>query len=375
MKPSATYPGWLLRSMLSIPSVSGKEDRVARFLAEQMDSLGMESYVDEIGNVHGITGPDDAPTVMLLGHIDTVPGNVPVCRVGDLLYGRGAVDAKGPMAAMTCAAARTSGVRVHVVGAVGEEAPESRGAQHVLATVDPPDAVVIGEPSGWDGVCLGYKGRVGVGFEVSKPTLHTSSPVPTAVESAMEFSRAVEDYLSAVSRSDNPISFEAATGTLIHITGDLGHAEAFITCRVPPGFDFDAFALHLRRHSEGKVWFDDTVPAVRRSRGDLVASQLRAAIQANGGRPKLKVKAGTADMNLLDVWDTPMAAYGPGDAHLDHTCDEHIAMSEFTRSIDVLETALTRVGTSLRKSAEAAPVGGSRRAESTTLGTVACDAS
>ena len=343
----ADEPGRLLRAMLSIPSVSGQEGAVATFLAEQMARLGLRSSVDAVGNVHGVIGPVDAPTVMLLGHIDTVPGVVPVCRVGDLLYGRGAVDAKGAIVAMTHAATRARDVRVHVVGAVGEEVAGARGARHVMASVPRPDAVVIGEPSGWEGVCLGYKGRVGVHYEIERPLQHTSSPEPTAVAMAAEFARMVEDQMRAASDGGEPVGFANAQATLVRLTGDLGRAEALLTCRVPPGFDFAAFEARARRFPHTRVELDEQVPAVRRTRHDVVVSRLRAAIAAHGGSPVLKLKAGTSDMNTIEPWQVPMAAYGPGDAHLDHTDDEHIPLPELSRSVEVLTTALDGMGARL----------------------------
>ncbi|WP_405983583.1 M20/M25/M40 family metallo-hydrolase [Streptomyces sp. NBC_00872] len=341
------YPAWLLRAALSIPSVSGQELALAGFLAEQMTGLGFDAHVDEVGNVHGVIGPSTGPTVMLLGHIDTVPGQVPVCQVGDLLYGRGSVDAKGSIVTMICAAARDRQVRVHVVGAVGEEVAGSRGAGHVMATVPRPAAVVIGEPSGWDGVCLGYKGRTGLGYEMRQPPLHTSSPEPTAVERAARFAHEVQGYLRGLSPEQDPVAFGVAAGTLTRLHGDLARAEAFLTCRVPPGFDFAALESFARGLPHTRIWVDERVPGVTRPRADPVVSQLRAAIAAQGARPTLKRKAGTSDMNTLDPWGVPMAAYGPGDAHLDHTTDEHISLSELYRAIDVLALALPRLSRQL----------------------------
>ena len=54
-------------------------------------------------NAVGIKG-DGPQEIMLLGHIDTFPGNPPVRREGDLLYGRGSVDAKGPLCTFAAAA-------------------------------------------------------------------------------------------------------------------------------------------------------------------------------------------------------------------------------------------------------------------------------
>ena len=70
--------------------------------------------------------------LVLLGHIDTVAGHPPVMHRDGELYGRGAVDAKGPLAAFATAAAMSGhgpGWRIVVVGAVEEEAATSKGAR------------------------------------------------------------------------------------------------------------------------------------------------------------------------------------------------------------------------------------------------------
>ena len=69
-----------------------------------MQALGFHSYVDDAGNAVGEAGA--GPEIVLLGHIDTVPGVVPVRIEDGKLYGRGSVDAKGPFATFVAAAAR-----------------------------------------------------------------------------------------------------------------------------------------------------------------------------------------------------------------------------------------------------------------------------
>ncbi|MFD7326300.1 [LysW]-lysine hydrolase [Streptomyces sp. NPDC059875] len=349
------YPARLLRGLVGIPSVSGREQRASAYLVGQMERLGMRARVDAVGNAVGEIGAADGPTVLLLGHIDTVPGDIAVCQVGDLLYGRGTVDAKGPLAAMTCAAVRAAAaeprLRVIVAGAVGEEVPGSRGARHLLRTLPAPDAVVIGEPSGWDGVCLGYKGRVGVEYEVSRPPMHTSSPEETAVEAAAAFWRGVDAYMRRASGPHEGVSFDAAAATLVRLDGDIRDAAASITCRVPAGFDFDDFQRFVDDtavHAAARL--DERVPAVRRGVSDPVARALRNAIRLHGGRPVLRLKAGTSDMNVIEhQWPVPMVAYGPGDAHLDHTDDEHIDLGDLHRSVAVLTRALTDLAGVLRR--------------------------
>src|SRR5262249_3283698 len=155
-------PVAFLEQALRIPSVSGQEGEVARFLVEQMGALGFHSYVDGAGNAVGEAG--QGPEIVLLGHIDTVPGAVPARIEDGKLYGRGSVGAKGPFAALVAAAARLLErgelrARLVLIGAVEEEAASSKGAHHVVDRYAP-IACVIGEPSGWDRLTLGYKGRL-----------------------------------------------------------------------------------------------------------------------------------------------------------------------------------------------------------------------
>src|SRR5438105_13196655 len=120
-----------------------------------MSERGFRASVDDAGNAVGEIGAGPKE-VVLLGHIDTVPGEIPVRIEGDELIGRGAVDAKGPLAAFVAAATKVvDGVRVIVVGAVEEESPPSAGARY-RATLAAPYWCVIGEPAGWDATRVAY---------------------------------------------------------------------------------------------------------------------------------------------------------------------------------------------------------------------------
>src|SRR3989454_4810725 len=168
----------LVRGLVGIPSVSCQEGEAVEWLVARMGERGFRVSVDDAGNAVGEIG--DGPThVVLLGHIDTVPGEIPVRIEGDELVGRGAVDAKGPLAAFVAAATEPPpGVRVTVVGAVEEESPTSAGARY-RATLEAPDWCVIGEPSGWDAVTVAYKGRLTLELSLSRDARHGASPAPT----------------------------------------------------------------------------------------------------------------------------------------------------------------------------------------------------
>src|SRR5512139_736179 len=94
----------LLEGLLQRYSPTGQEAEAVNYLVAQMQAAGLEACVDEAGNAVGVLG-DGPREVMLLGHIDTVPGFIEVRRDDDLLYGRGSVDAKGPLACFVAATA------------------------------------------------------------------------------------------------------------------------------------------------------------------------------------------------------------------------------------------------------------------------------
>ncbi|MBX6341927.1 MAG: M20/M25/M40 family metallo-hydrolase, partial [Thermomicrobiaceae bacterium] len=75
---------------------------------------------------------------------------------------------------------------------------------------------------------------------------------------------------------------------------------------------------------------------------------LTAPTRGVGGAPRLKVKTGTSDMNLVGpAWGCPIVAYGPGDSRLDHTPHEHVDLAELERGVAVLTAAIERVAAQL----------------------------
>jgi [amino group carrier protein]-lysine/ornithine hydrolase len=349
---STSDPTELLREMVEISSVTGAEAELTRHLVRRLPDFGLAARVDEVGNVLAESGSDGAgvPFVLMVGHLDTVPGDIPVRLEDRTLHGRGTVDAKGPLAAMFCAAARLRTefpARLLVVGAVDEEGG-SRGA-HALLDRYRPDAVVIGEPSGVDGVTLGYRGILRLRYEVSRPRTHTSGPDLNATELAAEFWQAVRAELDH--ESDGP-RFHQAAPALVGFTGDVVGAALDISCRLPPGFDADGLLHRLRAHSgDGTVTVVEHVPATSSRRTDLVAQSLASAIRRHGRTVRYVHKLGTSDMNVLrGRWPVPMAAYGPGDSRLDHRDDERIDLDEFLAAVDILTTSVRELSARLRRS-------------------------
>ncbi|WMX43988.1 M20/M25/M40 family metallo-hydrolase [Streptomyces roseicoloratus] len=339
-----TWAVGLLRGMLEIPSSSYQERALADHLAEAMADLGFRAHIDTVGNVIGVIERGDGPTLMLLGHLDTVPGQVPVRSEDGRLYGRGAVDAKGPLAAMICAAASAADFpgRIVVIGVVEEETPKSRGAMAIRATHDRPDALIVGEPSGWSSVVIGYKGKLDLRYTVTCPATHPSNPEPKASELAVESWNALLDLLGPDAGHD---AFAKPGATLVQVNADLTSATVDLSVRTPPGFDTEGLVTGLReRLPAGRLEVLNAVEACRADRSNPAVRALVSGIRKVHAQPRLVVKTATSDMNTLaEVWDIPMATYGPGDSRLDHADTEHIVLSDFLRGIDVLSHAISEL--------------------------------
>lgn len=329
----------LLVELVSIPSPSGEEaacaDRVHSFFEEH----GREVWRDEMGNVRA--PGDDA--VLLTSHLDTVPGSPPVRVEDGKLWGRGSVDAKGSLAAMAVAAVLTG---VSFAGVVREET-DSAGAAHLITDRPQPDAVINGEPSGWQGITLGYRGSMRGTYTATTPAGHAAGPDPNAIEDALGWYEALvadvvaDDAVGFNSYSLTPVSIEGGP------TDGWTGVEASITVdgRIPPGGSAEAIRSASTVGDGGRVEWERPIPPVVADARSRVANALRASIREVGGVPRLLHKTGTADMNrYADAWEVPIASYGPGDSALDHTADEHLRLAAFDDAVSVLQSTAIRLG-------------------------------
>jgi len=246
----------LLEGLLNIYSPTGQEAEAVNYLVARMREAGLEAFVDEAGNAVGVIGEGEK-TVMLIGHIDTVPGFIPVSREGDKLSGRGAVDAKGPLACFVAAAARMRELGEHadsplqrrlvVIGAVGEEG-DSRGAHHIKDKYRPA-FTIIGEPSGWERITLGYKGSAWFEYRARRALAHTSAKNESACEAAVGFWNRVTAWAGERNSATQKV-FEQVSPTLrgMHSDSDgfTESAELKFGVRLPPGLSVEALETALR---------------------------------------------------------------------------------------------------------------------------------
>lgn len=182
----------LCQELIRRPSLSGQEQACARFLQETMERLGYDQVtVDRWGSVVGrLRGRRPGQRILLDGHMDTVPaedtaswhhppfsGEVENGRI----YGRGASDMKGSVAAMVLAAAalaRDTGGdfagELYVSCSVQEECFEGVACREILQAVKP-DCVIVGEATDAR-LNIGQRGRAEVVLETQGVSCHSSNP-------------------------------------------------------------------------------------------------------------------------------------------------------------------------------------------------------
>lgn len=332
-------------------SPSGQERAAVEWLVTRMESLNYDdAFVDEAGNAVGVMGRGPKQ-VVLLGHIDTVPGEIIVRRDGippyEKLYGRGTVDAKGPLACFVDAVARAR-VRENwqfvVIGAVEEER-DSDGVRYVVNRYKP-DFAIIGEPNQWDRVGLGYKGSAWANVTVRRRQVHTASGEQTAAEAAIEVWLKIKAYVDAFN-ADKPKAFDKLLLTLRAMDSQSNDFEQWarlkVGVRLPVQFSPEDWYRQLEQlvgdANVERLGF--AVPAWLCEKNTKLVRGFLSAIRSQGGEPRFVYKTGTADLNIVaPVWKCPAVVYGPGDSALDHTPNEHIALTDYTKGVSVLAHVL-----------------------------------
>ena len=182
----------LCRKLIQVRSYSGEEKEVSDCLKEFMESNGFhEVAVDRYGNTIGhIKGNRPGKRILFDGHMDTVPitredqWQAPPLSADikdGKIYGRGASDMKGALAAMACAAADFArdcqndfAGDIYVAGVVHEECFEGLAAREISAYAKP-DYVVIGEASQLN-LKIGQRGRAEIVVETFGVPAHSANP-------------------------------------------------------------------------------------------------------------------------------------------------------------------------------------------------------
>ena len=345
----------LTRELIDIPSITGEELEVGRFLRSYLKSLGYRVEVQEVtegrANIIAMTG-NTQPRVVFSTHMDTVPPHISASEDGENIYGRGACDAKGIMAAQitACEQLRAEGItETGLLFTVDEEAG-SAGAR--VANLHPLAAscryLINGEPTD-NKLATGSKGSLRLSLRTKGRAAH--SAYPEHGDSAIE---RLLDVLADIRKAAWPIDeFFGET------TCNIGTIQGGTRTNVIPA---EAHAdLHFRLVTPAA--------AVKEKLEELVAGRALVEYLSLTEPVRMLELEGfdscivrfTTDIPQLSNWGQPLLI-GPGsilDAHTDH---ERVGKRDLTEAVELYvrlaKTLLAREAIAAAAQREAEGAGG-----------------
>jgi acetylornithine deacetylase len=316
----------LARQLVDIDSTTGREGEVAAILAAYLRRRGysvLEQPLD--GQRSNVIAAVGEPRVVLSTHFDCVPPFFPSRIEDDRLYGRGACDAKGILAAQIAAAERLRAAgetRVGLLFVAGEERG-SDGAVAANRIASQSSYLINGEPTENK---LGAATRGVFRIRLKAPGRAAHTGYPELGESAIE---KLVDVLLGLRTAAWPVD---------EILGRTHYTVGLIAGGVAPNV--------VPPHAEAEVIFR-TVAAheeVRRKLREVVGDVVAIEEVLEVPPVRLKTLPGfatgvfsyTTDIPLLDKWGAPLLL-GPGSIHVAHTDHEHVRLAELEAAVVLYE--------------------------------------
>jgi acetylornithine deacetylase len=313
----------LATELLAIPSLSGHEHAVTDFVHDVLAARGWDVRTQPVssGRVN-LWATHGQGQVTLSTHLDTVPAFFPPRRENGKLYGRGACDAKGILAAMLCAAdglAKDGEKRIDLLFVVGEEA-RSDGARAAARLPATSRWLVNGEPTE-SKLVSASKGSLRLILRTEGQEAH--SAYPERGRSAVHAMIALLAELRALRLPSDPVLGDTTLnigtihgGTAANVLA--GACEVEIMIRLVD--DAEDVKKEIARLAGGRAEIEW---------GSYIPTQKYHVIE---GFPTTTV-AYTSDVPILARWGTPLM-YGPGSIHHAHTEAEHVSIEELRSAVD-----------------------------------------
>lgn len=357
---SSAYAIELLKKALEIYTPSRSEAQLANLIKEKcLDDLGFEKVsIDSVGNVIATKG-SGCPRILLCGHMDTVPGQIPVRIDSGFLFGRGASDAKAPLISMLLASSEFKQRGTIIFAGVVDEEGNATGIKELVKNKLSVDYAIFGEPSGIDKITISYKGRLALRLTCDVlDSAHASAPwlSKNSIEEVYEVWKMLSNEISSkYNKTDKKSEFVSLS--LTEISGGSSHnvtpqkCKITIDTRVPNGVKclevLDSLDNSIKNISEirkVKITYrieDITEPFEADHSSPLVRALSLSILDVCKIRPLLLRKTGTGDMNVLgNSLKIPVVTYGPGEPHMSHTKDERVEIQSYLTSIEIYNRAL-----------------------------------
>jgi N-acetyl-ornithine/N-acetyl-lysine deacetylase len=339
----------LLYELVKIPSTSTNEREISFFLENKLAELGME-LTRSGNNLIGKLG-QGRPILMLCGHLDTVPPFFPPQIKGTRLFGRGAADDKGGLAAVINAVASIEQSKLKgtlLTTFVVDEELKSLGAQNILPYIDA-DFGVVCEPTGLK-IANGHKGRLTFYIEVNGKSAHASKPElgKNAIVTMAKLVLQIETMLLP----KHPV-LGNETITVTEITG--GDAPNIVPNRcqigvdyrfVPPHDALNVLEMLRAKLPDAKIEFADNLKNFSQPfylPDHEIITLLIDSIRFCGQNPQIVTMDASTDASRFNEAGIPTIVFGPGDIAQAHTTDEWIDLREVETASKIFGELIKRV--------------------------------
>lgn len=318
----------LARNLIDVESTSGGEAAVTTWLADCLRDRGYrvteQPVVDDRVNVLAVVGAAE-PEVVYSTHVDCVPPFFPSRVEGGVLYGRGACDAKGILAAQITALDRlreAGETRVGLLAVVGEE-DGSPGARAANRLSNRSRYLINGEPTD-NRLGAATKGAYRVRLSATGRAVH--SAYPELGESAVE---KLLDALLALRDVDLPV--DPLLGATTYTVGVLSGGVAPNV--VPPAAEADVNFRTVEPAERVRERLEAALPRTVSIDDVMVVPPVRLTTLPGFETASFSF---TTDVPFLTAWGKPLLV-GPGSIHVAHTAEEHVRLDELAQSVDLYE--------------------------------------
>lgn len=324
----------LLKDLVRLPSPSGKEELVVSYLGEVFSGLGWKP-VKSGRNIHVELG-SGGPLLLLNSHTDTVPVGegwtkppLDAAVEGGKIYGRGANDAKGCLAAMIAGTAAVFSEdppkgRV-LLAATCEEETSGQGLEVLLGALPKPDAAVVGEPTGLN-PAVAQKGLLLLEITAKGRSAHAAwgggeNAVVSAAADILSLSGVVFDRAHpALGRASLAVT-QAHGGERHNVIPD--RCRITVDIRTTPAYTPNELVELVRSRVKGEVRVrSERLVSVETDPGHAI---VRAALAAN---PSARPFGSPTVSDWVFLKDVPTVKAGPGDSRRSHTPDEYVTEAE-----------------------------------------------
>ena len=362
----------LARQLIEIDTTNppGRELIAAGLLSDRLHAAGISSELQRFapGRANLVArrpGRGIRGAVMLCGHLDTVPVDEPAWTVpawegiirDGRLYGRGALDMKGSVAAMVVAFERLCATEEVPAGDIvlaltaGEET-DSVGASALCACdlLAGVEATLIGEPTDF-GVGIGHRGALWVRAEAHGVSAHGSQPDAgvNAVHALLDWLHPSRSIAALVDRGGDGDAIGTMSinrlggGNAPNVIPDEAHA--LLDFRTVPGHDHAKILDALSRRGDGieLTILRDAPPVAIDAEDPLVLAAL-AAVEQCGIPPRVRHMPYVTDGSVFAAeLGVRAVMLGPGSEAGAHVHDESIGLSDLDAAAQIYESAVRRV--------------------------------